>query len=932
MRDLRRSYVDEQYPTLVRNNRLGIGDLRRLRDRASGFGYRPRLSVLLPISKPSAPYLQETLDSVMGQVYPDWELLILVASEGVPGRIPSLYANLDKRVKLERAEAAAGEATLRNAALSRAGGEFVTFISAGDELAPDATFRIAETLQEQHEADLVYSDHDRVDGRGKRFGSSFKPGWSPDLILSYDYLSDLVVYRRSLVARAGGFREGLDGHHGHDLALRVAEQTDEIHHIPRVLYHRRTPEPSGRPCEAARAVVAEALERRGVEGTVEEGLLPDRLRVRFAVAGTPKVSLIIPTRDNLSMLKNCVESVERLTAYENYEILIVDNDSADAATLDYLASTPHRVVPFREPFNYSRINNFAVSETSGEYVLLLNDDTEVTDGGWLEEMLGHAQRPGVGAVGAKLLYPNDTIQHAGVLVGVGDPWGPGIAGHAHQYFPDGPGYAGGVETTANFSAVTAACMLLRKAVFEEIGGLDEKNLKVAFNDVDLCLRMLEQGYRIVYTPHARLYHYESISRGYGNSNPAELLYMRERWGEVLDNDPFYNAHFSRGGGDYNLRADLLRPRVLRTVGRVPDDPVNTFKSPLRTSPEEMQRYVEAHRKATRSSHRTTLVPVVPAPPEPPPEAPRTGESGLWEGFGPRADGRSPTAAPKAAGGAGGARGAGTLSEERLIWMFGSPRTGSTWLSRMMAEFDNQERWHEPYVGLLFGSFLYERLQNSKLLDNASFIMGEPHRQVWLDSIKSFILEGAQARYPNLRDDQYLVIKEPNGSVGAPLLLEATPASRLIFLIRDPRDVIASRLDAFKKGGWSAQSRDLDDTKELNAFTKQLAEEYSKVVSQVQRAYETHPGGKVLVRYEDLRRDTAGTLRAMYDALSIRVRESRLEAAVEKHGWERVPEEDKGPGKFYRRARPGSWTEDLSTEQVEIIEKATSYVLASFYRT
>jgi hypothetical protein len=265
-------------------------------------------------------------------------------------------------------------------------------------------------------------------------------------------------------------------------------------------------------------------------------------------------------------------------------------------------------------------------------------------------------------------------------------------------------------------------------------------------------------------------------------------------------------------------------------------------------------------------------------------------------------------------------------------MFGSPRTGSTWLSRMMAEFDNQERWHEPYVGLLFGSFLYERLQNSKLLDNASFIMGEPHRQVWLNSIKSFILEGAQARYPNLRDDQYLVIKEPNGSVGAPLLLEATPASRLIFLIRDPRDVIASRLDAFKKGSWSAQNRDFDDTEELNAFTKQLAEEYSKIVSQVQRAYETHPGDKVLVRYEDLRRDTAGTLRAMYDALSIRVRESRLEAAVEKHDWERVPEEDKGPGKFYRRARPGSWTEDLSTEQVEIIEEATSYVLASFYRT
>jgi len=264
-------------------------------------------------------------------------------------------------------------------------------------------------------------------------------------------------------------------------------------------------------------------------------------------------------------------------------------------------------------------------------------------------------------------------------------------------------------------------------------------------------------------------------------------------------------------------------------------------------------------------------------------------------------------------------------------MFGSPRTGSTWLSRMMAELEGQSRWHEPYVGLLFGSFVYERLgENTKLLNSPAFIMGEPYRRVWLDSIKSFVLEGAEARYPRLKPSEHLVIKEPNGSVGAPLLLEATPESRLIFLLRDPRDVVASRLDAFKKGSWSAQARDLDDEEKLNAFTGRLAGEYEKVVSQVRDAYERHPGPKTLVRYEDLRADTLGTLKVMYNSLGIAVDERGLQAAVAKHAWEQVPEGDKGPGKFYRKAQPGSWQEDLSPKQARIIEQATGEILSRFY--
>jgi hypothetical protein len=268
--------------------------------------------------------------------------------------------------------------------------------------------------------------------------------------------------------------------------------------------------------------------------------------------------------------------------------------------------------------------------------------------------------------------------------------------------------------------------------------------------------------------------------------------------------------------------------------------------------------------------------------------------------------------------------------EQLIWMFGHSRTGSTWLSWMMAELENQERWHEPYVGLLFGSFIYERLKDDKLLNNPAFIMGEPYREVWLRSIRDFVLEGAAARYPELEPDQYLVIKEPNGSIGAPLLLEATPESRMIFLIRDPRDVIASRLDAFGKESWARKNRDYSTPERLNAATRELAEDYLTVVSKVQEAYEAHPGKKALVRYEDLRHDTIDVLKAMYDALEIAVDAAQLEAAVLKHSWTRIPNSEKGKDKFFRKAQPEGWKDDLTSEQIRVIEDITGPILSRYY--
>jgi GT2 family glycosyltransferase len=940
--NVRRCYVRDQYPAMVRNNRLRASDLVRLRDEVSSFKYMPLISVLLPILHTEREWLERGLDSMIDQIYPGWELCVCAdgSVEKQVREILDRYERLDGRIKIAYPKVTSISG-LSNAGLSLGRGEFTGYIGTGDELAPDALFEVVKLLQEHPETNLVYSDVDEIDEKGNRSNPHFKPGWSPDLVLSTNYVSDLSVYRRSLLDEIGGFREGFDGCEGYDLVLRATEQTDKIRHVPKVLYHRRTAAglhaspngDKGRTRERARRALSEALQRRGFEGSVEDGYLPDRFRARLKIKGEPRVSIIIPTRDNVSFLKRCIESVERLTTYRNYELLIIDNDSSDQETLEYLASIPHCVIPFREPFNYSRINNFAVSQAEGEYILLLNDDTEVISSGWLEAMLEHAQRPEVGAVGAKLIYPDGRIQHAGVIVGAGSPWEAGVAVHSyHFYHSDSPGYAGTLTTPTNYSAVTAACVLIRKSLFEELGGLDEENLRVQFNDVDLCLRMRERGYYVVYTPYAELYHYESVSRKNWRLDRSENLYMRERYSEVIDKDPYYNQNFSKGYGDFNLRADLLRPRVLREEDEQREVTPPSGVENLRKGNvffllrhwgeviewlEEHRNYMEARYKTIRSSPMTALIP----------RQKPANNNGITRD--PRHQGES-SGSPAAYGTLEPIRRA-TVRAEQLIWMFGHSRTGSTWLSWMMAELDNQERWHEPYVGMLFGSFVYERLKdNQKLLNNPSFIMGEPYRETWLESIKNFVLEGATARYPELREDQYLIVKEPNGSVGAPLLLEATPSSRLIFLIRDSRDVLASRLDAFREGSWTGQDRDYSTAEKLHEQTKRLSEDYLKVVSKVQEAYEVHPGKKVLVRYEDLRHDTIDTLKAMYEALEVEADETQIEAAVVKHSWARIPEEEKGQDKFFRKAQPGSWREDLSSEQVKIVEEITGPILYKYY--
>ncbi|TCJ20693.1 glycosyltransferase [Rubrobacter taiwanensis] len=923
VRDIRSSFVRFQYPAWVRNNRLKARDMARLREEAAGFEYRPPVSFIMAVRDPRPERLKRALDSMLSQVYPGWELRICSSSATGPVRdVLARYERLDGRIRVERAEPTAGEPEMLNSAISGAAGEFAGILGQEDELAPDALFEVVRLLQENPAADLIYTDEDQLDDGGERFAPVFKPDFSPDLLMCHNYVGRLCIYRRSLLGEVGGFRPELDGAHEYDLLLRVTERTENIYHLPRVLYHRRVHRrDSGRAQKSSGRVLSEALERRRIRGTVEPGPRPATFRVRYEIRQTPKISIVIPTRDNAALLRRCVESIERLTTYPNYEIAIVDNDSRDPQTLGYLASTPHKVLEFREKFNYSRINNFAVSHTDGEHILFLNDDTEVISPGWLEAMLEHAQRPEIGAAGAKLIYPDGRIQHAGVLLGAGSVWMPGIATHSHQYYPvTSSGYGGALEQVRNYSAVTAACMMLRRAVFEEVGGFEE-SLRTSFNDVDLCLKIRERGYRIVYTPYAELYHYESASRGYVNSSEG-ALYIRERWGAALDEDPYYNLNFSLGGGDFNLRADMLRPQILRPESTQED--VKSWKDPWKMSNEELRRYVSKQRANARNSRRTTLIPAANRymPPPPVRKAARVGGRGknLLSRLFPRFR-RGPALASGRES---------HLSEEQFVWIFGSPRTGSTWLSRIVQEQPDQSLWFEPYVGALFGQF-YERLKNDeRLLNSRPFILGEPYREEWLRAIRTFILDGAEVRFPKLKRDQFLFVKEPNGSIGAPLIMESMPNSRLVFLIRDSRDVVASRLDAMREGSWSRSNQDYSTPKKLKAATRRMAEQYRQVVSLVKEAYDKHPGRKALVRYEDLRRDTFGTLKAMYRDLGIAVDDERLQVAIEKHSWERIPPEEKGTGKFFRKGCIGGWKEDLSDEQVRIIEEVTGHLLSEFY--
>lgn len=550
-----------------------------LRQLSRGWRHRPLISVIMPTYNSCPMLLQAAIDSVRRQVYADWELCIAddASDSSEVHALLARHAAQDERIRWLQRPVNGHISAASNSALTLAQGEFVALLDHDDLLHPLALWFMAEAIDSHPDAGLVFSDEDKLDAQGNRCDPYFKCQYNPELMLAQNMVSHLGCYRRELVARVGGFREGLEGSQDYDLALRVIEQLEprQIVHVPRVLYHWRIiPGSTAQAVEekpyaqvAARRAVAEHLQRRGIEAEVLPcPEAPHLNRVRLArPEPLPLVTIVIPTRDRAELLQVCVDSILRKSSYANYEIVVVDNGSTEPATqalFERLRAEGVSILADDRPFNYSALNNRAAASARGELLCLMNNDIEVLTPDWLEEMVSFARLPDIGAVGARLWYPDDTLQHAGVIVGMG-----GVAGHPHLNLPRGQtGYFGRAVLHQSFSAVTAACLVVRKAVFDEVGGLDE-TLAVAFNDVDFCLRLRAAGYRNVWTPAAEMIHHESASRG-AEDTPAkqrrffaEVAAMEARWADLIHDDPAYSPNLSLRSGDFELAQPPRVPPV-----------------------------------------------------------------------------------------------------------------------------------------------------------------------------------------------------------------------------------------------------------------------------------------------------------------------------------------------------------------------------------
>jgi GT2 family glycosyltransferase len=547
-------------------------DLARMREIAEILPLRPTISIVMATSDPAPAHLRAALDSVLAQAYPRWELCVADDRSQDPQTTAMLaaYAAADPRIRFVARSASGHISHATNSALALATGDFVGFLDHDDLLTPDACFEVAVRVNRQPDADMIYSDEDKIDEGGILRDPYFKPDWAPDSFLSRMYTAHFAVYRRTLVNELGGLRAGFEGSQDYDLALRLTERTSRIEHIPRVLYHWRAHDGStagkagAKPYAAGAAVRAlrEALDRRGEPGDVREVPgSPGVYIVRYRIAQKSKVSIILPTRDHGPDLERCLASLFALTSYPDFEVLLVDNGTTEPGSrevLDRWAKRDERVRLLRYdiPFNYAKINNWAAARARGAYLTLLNNDTEICTPDWLEAMLEQAQRPSIGAVGAMLLYDDDTIQHAGVIIGIN-----GVAGHSHKHFPrDAAGYFQMLKAINNYSAVTAACLMVRKEVYDRLGGLEEE-LAIAFNDVDFCLKAVAAGLRNVWLPHVVLRHAESKSRGHDTTFARrQILYREEgflkrRWATDARSDPYYSPNLTLRAEDYSIRLE-----------------------------------------------------------------------------------------------------------------------------------------------------------------------------------------------------------------------------------------------------------------------------------------------------------------------------------------------------------------------------------------
>ena len=548
-----------------------ISAQRREQEENAQFSKDIKFSVLVPLYNTPDSFLKAMIESVQAQTYKNWELCLADGSDSehsFVGEICKKYAGKDERIKYEKLEKNLGISENTNACIRMATGEYIALFDHDDLLHPSALYEVMRAICE-HGADFIYTDENTFSEEPRdAYNPHFKPDFSPDTLRSYNYICHLSAFSRELLDSVGYFRSEYDGSQDYDLILRLTEEAKRVFHIRKILYYWRAHKNSvaqdvgAKPytVTAAKKALAAHLERCGLKGEVLDSSVPTTYHIKYEIDGNPLISVIIPNKDHTDDLDICLKSLYEKSSYKNFEVIIVENNSTEKETFEYYEAIAQKhgnikIVKWEGNFNYSAINNFGVNYAKGEFILLLNNDVEIINGSCLEEMLMFAQRKDIGAVGAKLYYSDDTVQHAGVILGLG-----GTAGHAHKHFGRShPGYMARASIAQNLSACTAACLMMRRDVFDEVGGLDE-NFEVAFNDVDLCMKIRKKGYLVVFTPYAELYHYESKSRG-NDSTPEKLERFRgeidrfkEKWQNQLDDgDPYYNPNLTLTRDDFSLK-------------------------------------------------------------------------------------------------------------------------------------------------------------------------------------------------------------------------------------------------------------------------------------------------------------------------------------------------------------------------------------------
>lgn len=544
--------------------RVGAWDMTLMRNEAENFSYKPEISILLPVYNPQRAWLESALDSVLSQTYPYWKLCVCNDASTEPhiAEVLDFYERLDERILVNHLEDNVGIAGATNEAFSLAEGEFVTLLDNDDTLAPHALFEVAGFLQEHPDADLIYTDEDKINEAGDPLQPHFKPGWSPDMALAVNYLVHLSVYRRRIIEEIGGWRLGLDGAQDLDLMLRYTERTQNIHHIPKVLYHWRivegsvagSPDSKGYTHERARRAVREALERRGIDGEVRDSFMPNAFRVERKVEGSPKVSVVVPAGKGEDAVR-CVAALESHAGHDDYEILLVGGSAATGSN----RARSLQAVEGHSPLEQL---NFAVGQAEGEFVLLLSPNLEAVSQAALKEMLSYAQRPEVGAVGGKLLGSEGQVVQAGLILHPEKR--EDLPQTFHRPFDRGhPGFRMFTDLSRNCSALSASCMMIRKEVFESVGGFDTEHFDDVFGDVDLCLRLRERGYLHVYTPYAEFV--QHTPEPLAGLEPERASYARERWGDTLANEPYYNPNLRWDAADLPASLELMGLRKRRVA-------------------------------------------------------------------------------------------------------------------------------------------------------------------------------------------------------------------------------------------------------------------------------------------------------------------------------------------------------------------------------